>query len=583
MSAVLTAQAPNLSRSSGHLQCALVVDDKRSNRMILCSLLEQRGYQVIEAENGAQALELFGSKHPDIVFMDVIMPVLGGLQAVERIRQIKTTHFVPIIFVSAMSDDETMARCIEAGGDDFLARPFNERILSAKIHAMERIRQLNDQVNILYGQMKKDEELAEGIFSGAVVAGNVAMERIHRLLQPAEVFSGDVLLSAYAPSGDLNVILGDFTGHGLAAALGALPASEVFRAMTSKGFSPAQILGGINKKLHNLMPVGMFFAVQFISIGHTLEHLVVCNCGMPDILLLNNRDGQIKHRFSSRSLPLSITTDIDFTEAIEHYRIERGDRVLLNSDGVVEARDPSQRYFGQQRLQQALEEARGKSNAIQSIAHSLARFCRDAPQDDDISLAEVPCLPEILPHWDPRYLPSASGGTTAGEATDAVELSLTLTGRRLCDSDPIPLVINQIQEMENLQSHRRLLFTILTELYVNALDHGVLQLDSSLKASAEGFSCYFSEREKRLAQLDDGFISIRIHSQATSSGGRILLQVEDSGDGFDFSSHERGAMPDGTVPSGRGLVLLRELCDDVQFTAPGNKVDVVFSWSNANS
>jgi len=582
MSAVLTAQPSNLSYPSDHLQRALVVDDKRSNRMILRSLLEKRGYQVIEAENGAQALELFGSEHPDIVFMDVIMPVLDGLQAVERIRQVTTTHFVPIIFVSAMSDDETMARCIEAGGDDFLARPFNERILTAKIHAMERIRQLNDQVNILYGQMKKDEELAEGIFSGAVVAGNVAMERIHTLLQPAEVFSGDVLLSAYAPSGDLNVILGDFTGHGLAAALGALPASEVFRAMTGKGFSPTQILGGINKKLHNLMPVGMFFAVQFISISHTLEHLVVCNCGMPDILLLNNRDGQIKHRFSSRSLPLSITTDIDFTEAIEHYRIERGDRVMLNSDGVVEARDPSQRYFGQQRLQQALEQARGKSSAVQGIADSLARFCRGAPQDDDISLAEVPCLPEILPHWDPRFLLTADDKAANEETTDAIEFSLTLTGKRLRDADPIPLMINQIQEMENLQSHRRLLFTILTELYVNALDHGVLQLDSGLKASAEGFTRYFSEREKRLEQLDDGFISIRIHSQATSGGGRILLQVEDSGDGFDFSSHELGAMPDGTIPSGRGLMLLRELCDEMQFTAPGNKVDVVFSWSDAN-
>ncbi len=582
MSAVLAPQSVHLPYPSEHLRLALVVDDEHSNRLLLRSLLERHGYRVIEAVNGAQALELFLSEHPDIVFMDVLMPVLDGLQAVQQIRQIKTAHFVPVIFVSALKDDETMARCIEAGGDTFLSRPFSERILTAKIHAMERIRRLNDQVNILYGQMKKDEELAESIFSGAVVTGNVAMDRIHTLLQPAEVFSGDVLLSAYAPSGNLNIILGDFTGHGLASALGALPASEVFRAMTGKGFSPAQILSGINRKLHSLLPVGMFFAVQFISISHTLEHLVVCNCGMPDILLLGRDDGRIRRRFPSRSLPLSITLDIDFSEAIEHYRIERGDRVLLNSDGVVEARDPQQRYFGQERLEAALEEA-GGDTAVHRIAERLAGFCQDAPQDDDISLAEIPCLPEILPHWDPCSLPLGGDNDGSEETTDGIEFSLTLTGRRLRDADPIPLVINQIQELENLQRQRRLLFTILTELYVNALDHGVLRLDSALKASAEGFSHYFEQRNQRLERLDDGFISIRIHCLNAAGGGRIRIQVEDSGDGFDFDGSRGPGLPDTPVAFGRGLMLVRELCDRVHFTAPGNKVEAVFSWSAASS
>ena len=581
MSAVLAAETTaHPDRHQQLPQRALVVDDDPFCREILRDALRSTGYQVIEAANGSQAVELFLSERPDMLFIDTSMPVLGGREAVRRIRENSTSRFVPVIFLTDSSDEETLVRCIEAGGDDFITKPLSNRILLAKIHAMQRVQRLNDRLNTLYGQMKKDEELAESIFSRAVVAANVAMDRVQTLLQPADVFSGDVLLSAYAPSGDLNMILGDFTGHGLVAALGGLPASEVFRAMTGKGFAPEQILAGINRKLHELMPTGMFFAVQFISISHTLDQLVVCNCGMPDILLLD-RNGVVKRRFASRGLPLSITTDVDFRDAIERCRIERGDRVMLISDGVVEARNPARDYFGQGRLQQALEEARGQDNAIGHIAERLAGFCQDAPQDDDISLVEVPCLPGILPHWDPHSLPGASTAREEVELDDAMEFSLTLTGKRLRDADPVPMVIGQLQEIEG-QTNRRLLFTVLTELYVNALDHGLLQLDSSLKSGPDGFSRYFEEREQRLQQLQDGFISIRVRSRLGPRGGQVLIQVEDSGDGFDPSPYAAGAAPDHERPSGRGILLLQELCDQVRFEPPGNKVDVLFSWTRGD-
>ncbi len=579
MSAVLTSPDSFPTPCPETSPRALVVDDDPFCRQTLRTTLARRGYQVIEAANGAQGVELFLSESPDVVFVDLVMPVLDGLAAVRRMREADLTRFVPMIFLTGEADEETLARCIEAGGDDFIPKPVSDRILLAKIQAMERIRRLSNRMNSLYNQMKKDEELAESIFSRAVVAGNVAMENIHTLLRPAALFSGDVLLSAYTPSGDLNIILGDFTGHGLVAALGGLPASEVFRAMTGKGFAPEQILAGINRKLHDLMPTGMFFAVQFVSISHTLDQLVVCNCGMPDILLLDGSSGEVKHRFPSRGLPLSITTDVDFRDAMERIRIDRGDRVMLISDGVVEARNPAQEYFGQQRLQQALEEARGRENAIGQVVERLSGFCQEAPQDDDISLVEIPCLPGILPHWDLHALPQGDGmEAPEEELDDALEFSLTLTGRRLRDADPIPMVIGQLQEIAG-QANRRLLFTILTELYVNALDHGLLQLDSAIKSEPDGFTRYFAERERRLAQLRGGFISIRVRSQLGGQGGRVSIQVEDSGDGFDPEAYGTGAGPEDTMLSGRGILLIKELCESVRYHPPGNKVEVVFSWT----
>ncbi len=566
------------------LKRAMIVDDELSNRLIIKSLLKKIGYQSIEAENGAQAIELFHTEQPDIIFMDIMMPVLDGHEAVRRIRQINSSHFVPIIFLTAMTDAQSLAKCIEVGGDDFITKPFDHNIVRSKILAMERIRELHDQVSTLYGQMKKDEEMAESVFSGAVVADNVAMDHIHTLLRPAELFSGDVLLTAYAPSGAINVILGDFTGHGLAAAIGALPASEVFRAMTNKGFSPKQILSGINRKLHSLLPTGMFFAAQFLSISPSLRHVTVCNCGMPDILLLEANSRSIKHRFKSKSLPLSITPDIDFSDALEHHDIEIGDSLLLISDGVVEARSPERTYFGQARLEAAIHHTEAGQKATDSISQALQQFCLDAPQDDDISLAEIPCRPEILPHWEPHFFPrnhiSKQAFTEQAVTGNTLEFSLTMNGSTLQKTDPIPLLINQLQEIEQLHHHRRTLFTILTELYVNAMDHGVLQLDSRLKQGPDGFTRYFSEREKRLKQLEEGFIAIRIKILTGTEGGELLIEVEDSGDGFSFEEHQHSTMPPAGMHSGRGIMLVKELCQSVHYEAPGNRVQVVFSWSN---
>ena len=152
-------------------------------------------------------------------------------------------------------------------------------------------------------------------------------------------------------------------------------------------------------------------------------------------------------------------------------------------------------------------------------------------------------------------------------------------GSRLRDADPVPLIINHVQELEGIDNHRRLLFTILTELYVNALDHGVLQLDSSLKSSPDGFTRYFEEREKRLAEIAEGHIRISVQTHPMDNGGEVVINLEDSGPGFDFTSYLL-EMPEELRPSGRGIRLLLELCDSVTFEPPGNRVEAVYSWIN---
>jgi len=117
----------------------LVVDDSRTIRAAITSLLERMGHAVIEAENGQQAMERYVADQPELVLMDVAMPVLDGYEAAKRLRHEYPDDWVPIIFLSSMEADQDLDRAIDAGGDDYLVKPVSFVVLNAKIRALHRL------------------------------------------------------------------------------------------------------------------------------------------------------------------------------------------------------------------------------------------------------------------------------------------------------------------------------------------------------------------------------------------------------------------------------------------------------------
>lgn len=383
---------------------ALIVDDLAINRKQLEILLKKAGYQTICAENGFQAVQLYIEKQPDLVFMDVMMPVMDGYEATARIKASAGTRFVPVIFLTALSEAQALVKSIEAGGDDFLSKPFQQEILNAKIKAMERIHDLSRQVaeqhhiiEMHFNQLIKEQVVAEKIYNRAVTGDNIASKHITSMMRAVSTFSGDLLLTAGHPDGTLHVLFGDFTGHGLSAAVGVLPAAEVFRAMTAKGFSAAEILAAINSKLHRLLPTGMFMAACFVVVDKDLLGVSIWNAGMPEVLVLGAHtagkdDLLVKHRVASRSLALGILNQTDMGLAFARLEIASGDRILLCSDGVTEATNSAGEAFGTARYERA---AIATAHSLQAVVTALNDFCGKLPFNDDVSLVEIHCLPGL--------------------------------------------------------------------------------------------------------------------------------------------------------------------------------------------
>jgi len=228
-----------------------------------------------------------------MILMDVMMPVMDGYEATKIIKEL-SENFIPIIFLTAMTDDKALSKCVEVGGDDFLTKPYSRVILNAKIEALTRVSILYNTVYEQKGELEahniqqmQEQKVARNVFNSIMHKGCLEHDDIfHVHLSPVSLFNGDVILAAVKPSGGLNILFGDFTGHGLGAALGALPLSEIFYTMTSKNYGIEKICEEINQKLKQQLPVGMFLAACVLELELTNNVVKIWNGAIPGAYIL---------------------------------------------------------------------------------------------------------------------------------------------------------------------------------------------------------------------------------------------------------------------------------------------------------
>ncbi|HEV8642573.1 MAG TPA: response regulator [Methylomirabilota bacterium] len=124
----------------------LVVDDTPNNVKLLADLLRVKGYVVVTASSGPQALELVDKEQPDLVLLDVVMPEMSGYEVCRKIRANPATAVLPVVMVTALDPAQERIKGLEAGADDFLTKPINQAELLARVRSLLRIKTLYDQL-----------------------------------------------------------------------------------------------------------------------------------------------------------------------------------------------------------------------------------------------------------------------------------------------------------------------------------------------------------------------------------------------------------------------------------------------------
>lgn len=139
-----------------------MVDDEPLNRELLGAMIEMVGHEAVEAVNGHEALEFAGS-NIDLVLLDIMMPGISGIDVLMRLKESETLRHIPVVMISALSDMETVIRCIDQGADDYLSKPFNASLLRARIGACLEKKRLRDQEIHLFRLLEAEHSRAEGL------------------------------------------------------------------------------------------------------------------------------------------------------------------------------------------------------------------------------------------------------------------------------------------------------------------------------------------------------------------------------------------------------------------------------------
>lgn len=373
----------------------LIVEHDGQQRRAMAQALEVDGHELIYAGSCDEALKRFAKTEPDLVMMDIALADGDGYQCTQRIRALGGARLAPVILSSSITDHLELKRFLDCGAADFIDEPCNPLVLRAKISGHAQTRTLYRRLEGLREKFHQEVKFAKHMFNAVLGRSPLDICGLQQWTITAGHFCGDLMIHEETPDGRLNILLGDFTGHGLAAAVGALPASDVFFAMSRKGLPLGEIAAEINHKLHQQLPTGHFCAATLVSLDLERRQLEAWIGGQPPLLLINHQH-QVAAQLASCHFPLGIINASEFDARTQCIALAAFSHLLLYSDGLVEARNADGEMFGEARLAQALSGRPSKTSLMQGIKTRLIAFLNGLEPHDDVSVLSVK-LPAELP------------------------------------------------------------------------------------------------------------------------------------------------------------------------------------------
>ena len=433
------------------------------------------------------------------------------------------------------------------------------------------LQKANEELAGYHAAEEEQKRIAKHLVDCITSAAHDPRGQVTSWVLPAQYFSGDLVATARTPANTLHVLLADGTGHGLAAALSALPVVQPFCAMTEKGFAIGGIAREINEKIRTTLPVGRFVAATLVSIDPRLGVITVWNGGMPVCSLLDSQ-GRLVRRFGSAHMSLGILDDASFDGRVESARYDAECQLFMASDGLIEVENEAHEPFGEDRALRVVADV-PPTERLDALRGAIQRHLGRKVPEDDISIVMADCsrLPSVAAP------PAPEVECTDPAAAEGCDVKLVLSARELREHDIVPALCNLLKALGVGPASVSQVFIVLSELYNNALDHGLLEINPALKQGPDGFARYLAERAERLQRLDRG--TIEISARHAQSAGRPCLQmsVKHTGAGFEYEPFlTEGAASRGPLQQhGRGIGLVRSMCTRFEYHDAGREAEVM--------
>ncbi len=381
----------------------LIVDDEPFNVDYLEQELEDLNYETIAAINGQEALEKIVIESPDLVLLDIMMPIMDGFSVLEKVKANAAIRDIPIIVISANNDLKSVVKGIQLGAEDYLPKPFEPALLKARIQSSLEKKRLRDLQGLYLKSLEREMNTARNIQKEFLPERlpKVAGLEIASYFKAAKEVAGDFYDAFLLPDGTLTFLVADVCGKGIGAALYMTLFRSLIRAASTsdqfapgqdaKNYTPAERLLHATTLTNNYLiethEAACMFATVFIGILDPKNgSLTYINCGN-DPALIMGKDGKIHTELPPTGAAIGVRLPVNF--AVKEITLAEDDLLLAFTDGIPDTQNINMNFYGNDRLRELLTANSTPTELLNRIEASLNQFIGEAEQFDDITLMAI--------------------------------------------------------------------------------------------------------------------------------------------------------------------------------------------------
>ena len=418
-----------MTKLAPHLGAILLVDDNPNNLNMLVDSLSPYGFEISVAPDGQTALEQSQENPPDLILLDIMMPGMDGFETCARLKENEKTKDIPVIFMTALSDNDSRVKGFSVGAVDYVTKPLQLEEVVARVSNHLKIRalqiQLQETISSLRQEVGERKRAEEAAHEAMILSNQVneqmrkdlaAAARVQHALLPASppVIPGVTFGWTYQPcaevGGDsLNVFqindhqvgmyVLDVTGHGVSASFLSVTLTHVLIPQrdpsyyTSRGdlfdgvgalSSPTEVASRLNHMFPMSEETHQYFTLIYGILDTRERNFRYVCAGHPAPITFT--PGHQASTCDAPNLPIGLFEDAQYEEST--IQLTPGTRLYLYSDGVIEAMNPKREIFGEARLRATIEDTRGEElqDSVCRIVKAVHHWTTTDQVHDDLSI-----------------------------------------------------------------------------------------------------------------------------------------------------------------------------------------------------
>jgi sigma-B regulation protein RsbU (phosphoserine phosphatase) len=372
----------------------LVVEDNEMNRIFACAVLESMGLTRVEcAINGREGLDKVESFAPDLVLLDLMMPVMNGEDFLKALRADGRHRNLPVIVLSAVVDQQTRNTLFAVGANDYIAKPIDRRELVARVEvhlrshlALADLRRYRDRLAV---DLRMARSMQNALLPGLdqlIGARDRYGLTINAVFNPSTELGGDLWGLVPVDEHRLAIYTVDFSGHGVAASINTFRLHLLLQDMDAQMAYPEAVLEKVNVNLKQLLPRGQFATMTLAVIDRSARTLALVNAGGPAPVVVE--PGGVPRLVGGGGLPLGISLMARYEPTIIPF--PPGSQLSLYSDALIDAPDAGGKPLGEQWVVDLVGQVLSDDPA-ETVVRVMAGFAASSPGEfnDDVTWVQV--------------------------------------------------------------------------------------------------------------------------------------------------------------------------------------------------